>query len=194
MQSILVASGAFVISTYCLLTLLSWALYPAPYGPLTHYLSRLGNYDYNPSGAIFYNFGCILTGIALVLFFISLLTWHVESGLQRVILSHAQILGIASAIALIMIGVFSEDQGSPHMIASMTFFMLNFFVLFLAGIGLLLHNTFPRVVGLYTIIFDLSTIVFAFTISGSLTEWFTVFGSLLFVLMLVIVTFRQPDG
>ena len=60
-------TGIIVIILYCGFTLASWAMYPDPYGPITHYLSALGNYDDSPFGAYFYNIGCILTGIALLL-------------------------------------------------------------------------------------------------------------------------------
>jgi len=58
-------AGAAVIVLYCVLTSSSWALLPTTYNPITNWLSDLGNSSYNPTGAIFYNLGCILTGIAL---------------------------------------------------------------------------------------------------------------------------------
>ncbi|MFW9919310.1 MAG: DUF998 domain-containing protein [Candidatus Thorarchaeota archaeon] len=177
--------GTLVILIYCSFTLISWLLYPDPYGPITHYLSRLGNVDYNPSGAIFYNLGCIITGILLVPFFIGLIRWHSKKLIQKVLLTIGQVFGMTSGIALVLIGIFSEDQGQPHMTASSLFFLLNFIVLILLSIGLLLHGSFPKIVALYGIVLDLSTLAFELTIGGPITEWFTVFGALLFVGLVV---------
>lgn len=179
-------SGILVILFYCVFTFSSWALYPEPFGPSTHYLSRLGNFDYNSFGAYFYNIGCILTGLALVPFFISLKDWWTENSIQRVIMVIGQLLGIASGVALLAIGVFSEDQGESHMVASSTFFLIIFFVLVLIIIVLFLNPIFNKLVGLYGFGITFSSLGFALTVGGPLTEWYTVFGSLLFVGLLAI--------
>lgn len=187
-KSLLVISGFLVILLYCAFTFVSWFFYPEPYGPITHYLSRLGNYERNPSGAIFYNMGCILTGIGLFPFFISLIVWHTEFKLQKFLLSLGQLFGIASGCALILIGIFSEDQGRPHLDASSLFFILNFIVLILISIGLILHSDFPKLIVIYAFSLDIATLLFELNIGGPITEWFTVFGSLLFVGFVVIAT------
>jgi len=174
-------SGALVIIIYCVFTLVSWAFYPDPYGPITHYLSRLGNFNYSPFGAYFYNWGCILTGIALIPFFISLKVWWTDNIAQRFIMVLGQVLGVASAFTLMAVGVFSEDQGAPHMDASGTFFLILFFVLLLMIVALFLNPSFNKIFGLYGLFSTLSSLVMAFTIGGPITEWYSVFGSLLFV-------------
>lgn len=179
-------SGTLVVLLYCVFTMVSWAFYPAPYGPSTHYLSRLGNFTYSPFGAYFYNWGCILTGIALVPFFIGLKDWYTESSIQRIIMIIGQTLGVASGFALAAIGVFSEDQGAPHMTASSTFFTIIFFVLILINMALLLNPMFNKLVGVYGLGITLSSLAFALTVGGPLTEWYTVFGSLVFVGLLAI--------
>jgi hypothetical membrane protein len=161
--------------------MVSWAFYPDPYGPTTHYLSRLGNFDYNPFGAYFYNWGCILTGIALVPFFISFKDWWTESIIQRVIMIAGQGLGVASAFALMAIGVFSEDQGEPHMVASSTFFLILFFVLILITIAFFLNPDFNKIIGVYGLAITFSSLAMALTVGGPITEWYSVFGSLLYV-------------
>lgn len=178
---ILSISGVFVILLYCLFTFISWSLYPEAYGPVTHYLSRLGNFNYSPYGAFFYNLGCILTGIALVPFFIGFYKWYTPKLYQRILLTTGQLIGLCSAVALIMIGVYSEDQGSPHFMASSTFFLLNFFTLISISITLLLHADFFKPIALYGIAINFLSLAFELTIGGPLVEWFTVFGSLLFV-------------
>lgn len=189
-------SGALVILSYCTFTFISWALYPGPLGPLTHYLSRLGDFNYSPFGAYFYNAGCILTGLALIPFFIGLRQWFTEGKLQRGILIIGQLAGVCSAVALIMIGVFSEDKGSPHMLASSIFFELNFLVLVIVNLALLLHPRFVRLIALYGVAVAISSLAFAFIIEGPLVEWYTVFASLAYVGFLSINTLRlakAPD-
>jgi hypothetical membrane protein len=190
-------SGALVILLYCVFTFTSWALYPNPFGPMTHYLSRLGNFNYSPFGAYFYNLGCILTGLALLPFFIGLYEWYADRLYQKVPLIAGQVIGILSAIVLIMIGVFSEDQGSPHMTASSTFFLLNFFVLIVVNAALLLHPGFIKLIALYGFVVDVLSLSFELTIGGPITEWFTVFGALVYVALLSFNTLRlrnRPDG
>ncbi len=174
-------SGALVILVYCTFTFTSWALYPETFGPVTHYLSRLGNFNYSSFGAYFYNLGCILTGIVLVPFYIGMFVWYIEGRLGRALMIGGQIIGIASAVALVMIGVFSEDQGSPHMTASSTFFLLNFFVFILVNLALLLHPRFIKPIALYGLAVNFSSLGLQFAIGGPIVEWFTVFGALLFV-------------
>lgn len=187
---ILSISGVFVILLYCLFTFISWGFYPEEYGPVTHYLSRLGNFNYSPFGAVFYNLGCILTGIALFPFFIGFYKWYTPKFYQKIPLVTGQLIGLCSAVALIMIGVYSEDQGSPHMTASTTFFLLNFFTLILISIALLLHPDFYKLISVYGIAFNLFSLAFELTFGGPLVEWFTVFGSLLFVAFLSLNTYN----
>ncbi|MFW9891563.1 MAG: DUF998 domain-containing protein [Candidatus Thorarchaeota archaeon] len=175
-------SGILVIVLYCAFTLISWAFYPDPYGPATHYLSRLGNFNYSPFGAYFYNWGCILTGVALVPFFIGLKDWYYEEkSSARYFLIIGQIIGLVAAVALIMIGVYSEDLGAPHMQASSLFFELNFFTLILISLSLLVHPYFSKPAAIYGLVVTLLSLVFAIYIGGPLVEWFTVFSALVFV-------------
>ncbi|MFX1484149.1 MAG: DUF998 domain-containing protein [Promethearchaeota archaeon] len=174
--------GFLVIILYCAFTLTSWAFYPGPYGPATHYLSRLGNFNYSPFGAYFYNWGCILTGVALFPFFIGLKDWYKESSSEaKYVLVIGQLFGLASAVALIMIGVFSENLGAPHMQASSVFFELNFVTLILISIPLLIHPHFSKLVALYGLIITFLSLVFAIYFGGPLVEWFTVFSALTYV-------------
>ncbi|TFG31114.1 DUF998 domain-containing protein [Candidatus Thorarchaeota archaeon] len=191
---IVTLSGLLVILLYCIFTITSWALYPEPYGPLTHYLSRLGNFDYSPLGAYFYNLGCILTGVALIPFFLSLRIWVGESKPQVVLLLLGQLIGVLSACALIMIGIFSEDQGAPHMTASSTFFVLNFVVLILVNIALLWHKQFIKPIALYGIAICVLSLGFEISIGGPIVEWFTVFGSLIFVALISINSLKINEN
>ena len=183
-------SGFIVIILYCIFTFTSWAFYPDVYGPLTHYLSRLGDFDYSPFGAYFYNVGCILTGIALIPFFYSLRVWYTDRKPQVFILGIGQIFGFCSAIALVLIGIYSEDQGQPHLTASSIFFLLNFIVLILVNLSLLWHPKFIKLIALYGFAIDFLSLYLEVTIGGPVVEWFTVFGALIFVALLSLNTLK----
>ncbi|MHA1484936.1 MAG: hypothetical protein ACTSPR_06425 [Candidatus Thorarchaeota archaeon] len=177
-------SGVLVILLYCVFTLISWAFYPEPFSPWANYLSRLGNFNHSPFGAYFYNLGCVFTGTVLVPFFLGLNKWYSKRPLGKILLISGQIVGILSAVALILIGVFSEDQGSPHMTASSTFFVLNFIVLILINVALLWHPKFLKVIAVYGFSVNALSLGFELAVGGPLVEWFTVFGSLGFVALL----------
>jgi len=177
-------SGVLVILLYCVFTLISWAFYPEPFSPWANYLSRLGNFDHSPFGAYFYNLGCVITGAALVPFFLGLNKWYSEGRLSKLLLISGQFVGVLSAIALILIGVFSEDQGSPHMTASSTFFVLNFIVLILINVALIWHPKFLKAIAVYGFSVNALSLGFELVVGGPLVEWFTVFGSLGFVALL----------
>jgi hypothetical membrane protein len=180
-RPLLSVSGFIVIILYCGFTFTAWALYPDSFTPWTHYLSRLGDFDYSPVGAYFYNLGCILAGIALIPFFIGLCKWYGMHIAARAVLIVGQVLGILAACALMMIGVYSENLGSPHMVASADFFLLNFFVMLIINIALLFNSRFFKLIGLYGIVMTLLSLPLEIYIGGSLIEWYTVFGSLVFV-------------
>jgi hypothetical membrane protein len=183
-------SGILVILLYCVFTFTAWALYPGPYGPLTHYLSRLGDWTQSPVGAFFYNAGCVLTGCALIPLFIGLNKWYGEQRWRAVVLLVGQGLGVSSALALMLIGIFSEDTGTPHEAASAVFFVLLFLVLIVLNLALLTHPGFLKLIAAYAFAMDAVSLGLELTVSGSLTEWFTVFAALVYVGLLVANTFK----
>ncbi|MHA1653214.1 MAG: DUF998 domain-containing protein [Candidatus Thorarchaeota archaeon] len=187
---VLIVGGVLTVVLYCVFTFTSWALYPGAYWPTENYLSRLGDFLYSPFGAYFYNAGCIVTGLALFPFFLGLRFWRGDNMVGRIFLMLGQLLGLCAAVALVMIGVFSEDTGAPHMTASATFFLLNFIVLVLVNVALLTNPRFARWIAVYGIAIDLFSLSLALTIGGPITEWITVFGSLLFVALTSIHTHR----
>jgi hypothetical membrane protein len=93
-----------------------------------------------------------------------------------------------------MIGVFSEDQGAPHMAASSTFFLLNFFVLIFVNLALLLNSDFWKLIAVYGLSIDFLTLGFQMAFGGPLVEWFTVFGSLLFVGLIMVNTHKRDSS
>jgi hypothetical membrane protein len=179
--------GLLVILFYCIFTFISILFYPGPISPAVNALSDLGNWGHSPVGAFFYNSGCILTGVALFAFYCGFSKWYTYDEKWRFILIQiTQVLGIMSAIALMMIGVYSEDSGRIHGVWSTIFFTINFFVMILANTSLLAHPSFIKPIAIYGYSVTLLSLAFEITVGGSLVEWFTVFTDLAFVGFLVI--------
>lgn len=170
-----------MIVIYCVFTFSSLAFYPAAYNPVNNWLSDLGNSTHNPNGAVLYNVGCILTGIALFPFFIGLYKWYSSERRRRAGVVATQITGCAAAFSLIMIGVFSENYGKLHDLWSQIFFLLNLVVLVVLGITLFNHPRYIKAIAVYGFIVAAINLVFLFLPNTPLLEWFTVFTALGYV-------------
>lgn len=178
-------AGILVILLYCIFTFTSLALFPPPFSALDNWLSDLGNSSYNPNGAVLYNLGCIFTGIMLFPFFLGLNKWYKEDLWHKVLLIVIQSIGCFSGFALIMIGVFSEDFGAPHVFWSDVFFELNLAVLILASIALYFHPNFIKWISIYGIVVAVINLLFVFFLGTPILEWFTVFTALGYVGLIV---------
>jgi hypothetical membrane protein len=178
-------AGVAAIVFYCVFTFTSLTLYPTPYSPIDNWLSDLGNSKYNPSGAIFYNVGCVLTGLALFPFFIGLYKWHTTEAWRKVSLITTQTVGCLSAFSLIMVGIFSEDYITQHVFWSSAFFVLNLVVLILVGISLYTHPAYVKLIAYYGFIVAAVNLVFVLVYDTPIFEWFTVFTALSYVGLLV---------
>ena len=183
-----------VIVFYCAFTLTSIALFPRPVSPVNVWLSDLGNSSYNPQGAIFYNVGCVLTGLALFPFFAGLYYWYTDEKWRKSLIVTTQAIGFIAAFALMMIGVFSEDSGAIHHLWSVAFFVFNLLVLILASVSLMTHRKFIRPIGYYGLVVAVINLFFVGLSYTSILEWFTVFTALGFVAFLSYNTLKtQPS-
>jgi len=178
---VLSVAGILVIVFYCAFTFTSIALFPGPFSPVNNWLSDLGNSSYSPRGAIFYNVGCILTGLALFPFFAGFYKWYTDEKWRKSLMMITQAVGFIAAFALIMIGVFSEDYGAAHLFWSQVFFILNLMVLILANASLMTHRKFIRPVGYYGFAVAVVNLLFVALSNTPILEWFTVFTALGYV-------------
>jgi hypothetical protein len=131
---ILSIAGISAVIVYLIFALVAFLKYPGPYGPLTNWLSDLGNPLVNPSGAIFYRLGCALSGAALVLFHLRLGIWNTGGRRTRVLVTIAQCTGVFSAVSLIITGIFPLGTSAKiHSLWSMMLYItLGFFLTFSA--------------------------------------------------------------
>jgi hypothetical protein len=178
--SISSAAGVLVIILFCGFTFTSWALYPTSYNPVDNWLSDLGNSSYNPQGAIFFNAGCVLTGITLFPFFSGLYKWYTEESWRKISLIITQTVGSLAAFSVMMIGVFSEDYGEMHHLWSTVFFAFIFIVFILLGVSLFTHPKYTRKIAYYGFAVAIIDLIFA-SYNVPLLEWLTVFTALGYV-------------
>jgi hypothetical membrane protein len=188
--AVLPIAGVLVILFYCVFTLTSIVLFPRPVNPLNDWLSDLGNSSFSPQGAIFYNVGCVLTGLALFPFFAGFYDWYTDEKWRKSLIVITQAVGFMAAFSLMMIGVFSEDAGAKHHLWSVVFFLLNLFVLILADVSLITHRKFIRPIGYYGLVVAVINLVFVVLAYAPILEWFTVFTALGYVALVSYNTFK----
>lgn len=198
-SKISIISGLLLIIIFLIFTFTALALFPSSYNPLNNWLSDLGNSSYNPIGSIFFNLGCILTGLLLFIFFLGLQRWSTSSNVQKNMLKIGQLLGLFSAVSLIMIGIFSEDYGSLHWTWSALFFVSLLFVLITINLALMLNPYFKKrifVYGIISILIDLSFIMLYIipnNLPKPLFEWMSVLVSLGWLGMVVYNTAKIKE-
>jgi hypothetical membrane protein len=191
---VLPIAGILVILFYCAFTFTSIVLFPRPLSPMSDWLSDLGNSSYNPQGAIFYNVGCVLTGLALFPFFAGFYYWYTDEKWRKSLIMITQAVGFIAAFALMMIGVFSEDAGAIHHLWSLMFFVFNLLVLTSANVSLMTHRKFIRPIGYYGLIVAVINLLLVGLAYTSILEWFTVFTALGYVAFLSYNTFRASSS
>lgn len=177
-------SGLIILILFILFTFTAVMLFPGAYTPINNWLSDLGNSGYSPVGSIFFNAGCIITGLMLFPFFIGLRKWYTAGKMQENSLKIGQSIGLFSAFSLIMIGVFSENYGVIHWIWSATFFISLFLVLIITNVSLFFNQIYKKWIFAYGIgaaTIDLCLIMLYIVpnrIPKPLFEWLAVFTSL----------------
>jgi hypothetical membrane protein len=152
-------TGLIAVVVFSVFTFISLALYPVPYNPLYDWVSNLGNINLNPVGSYFFNGGCIITGLFLIVFFAGLFTWNPNKTLSRILLILGMVVGIIASISLIMVGVYPETDIQQHLIAAASVFILLFIVIILLNLSLFNNPKFIRGVaylGFLVIIIDIS--------------------------------------
>ena len=155
-------AGITAVTVYIAFTLVAFLQYPDAYGPLTNWLSDLGNPQASPSGALFYNLGCILTSVVLFIFFASIGKWNNGNKKMRMLLTIAQIMGIFSACSLILAALFPlGPHTSTHSFwSSMLTVGIGFFLTFSAT-AFLRHPAFMRWIAYYAFLAALVNFIYA---------------------------------
>jgi hypothetical membrane protein len=174
--------GALVIVLFCAFTLASAVRYPGPFSPMDNWLSDLGTATKNPAGNIYFNVGCILTGISTLFVVAGMNAWRTER--DKLLLAASRIFGTASAFALMLIGAF--DENTPyHTILSIMFFLSLTFFMVLTNVALWKHPAYEKWIGYYAAVAVAIGVAFGFTFfayeHAPVWEWMAAFSALLWV-------------
>ena len=148
-------AGILIILIYVIFTAVSFMNYPTSYSPLSNWLSDLGNYSRNPSGAIYYNIGMVLSGFIMVIFFIGYYKWF--EGLRRrwtkILLGLAIISGVAAGVSAASVGLVSEDLGIIHTYLSIMIFLNFGDSLIFSTAALFTHPKFVRPIAYFSLVY-----------------------------------------
>jgi hypothetical protein len=175
---------------YLAFAVTAYLQYPGAYGPLSNWLSDLGNPIENPSGAVFYRLGCGLTAVCLLAFYAGLTRWNTGDRKMKILMVVAQIAGGLSALALILTAVFPlGTQTDMHRFWSMMLFVLLGFFLTFSATSLLRHPAFARWVAYYgflTAAFNFVNGAILMAVLGHVYvgEWISVGLFMIYVIML----------
>ena len=97
------------------LAVVAYAYYPHAFSPAANWISDLGNTLLDPRGSIFFRLDMVAVGVAMAAFFIGLTAWHHGQRLVfRTFLVFGQISGLVAAVALVMTGLYSENDYTAH--------------------------------------------------------------------------------
>ncbi len=99
-------ASLFAVCLYIIFTAISFFYYPTAYSPMTNWLSDLGNPLQNPSGAIYYKIGGVLTSSALILFFAGMYSWLNKDKRTNFFIWASIASGILMAVAFIVTALF----------------------------------------------------------------------------------------
>lgn len=170
---------------YPLFTLASRVLYPLRFNPVHNWLSDLGNALVNPDGALFYNGGCVVTGLLLIVFYVGLNDWRTGDRVLGRLLTIAQVSGVFSSLALILSAVFNIGQYPPlHSRFSMLLTIgLTWFLSF-ANTALLRHPRFWKGVGVFGFAAAAVSLVYGVFANAPLAEWVTITMFIAYILLL----------
>ncbi|KKH93396.1 hypothetical protein EO95_15280 [Methanosarcina sp. 1.H.T.1A.1] len=182
----LTSVGSFLAITISLVSALaSSLLYNGSYSILNNWISDLGNSSRNPNGHIYFDVGCILTGIAIIILAVGLEKWKTTNRKQDNLILLSRYCGLLMAFALIMVGIFSEDYGRIHYFWASVYFILMLIFLITMNIALKNHPSYIKWIWYYTFISILIIFIFMFTVIIGLQipilEWLAVLSGLIWI-------------
>ena len=181
---------------YILFTWISASHYPGTFGPITDYLSVLGNSGLNPEGAVFYNLGVASTGLLLIPFYVGLyLTFGAFDKSKAILISG--LIGLLNGASIVLSAVFSEDFYDLHFIWSFMIFLTWIPILFLTNVHLVKQEGILRPIGVYGLglaIFDTAFVIHVLTSgtsTGAINEWITIFAFLGWTILIGLAAIRN---
>lgn len=131
-----VVSGIIAITVFWSFTLISMLFFPMTYNPFLNWMSDLGTHSKNPKGSVFFNIGCIISGIAMFPFFFGLYEWYIGSRRNKIFTMLTQVAGFYTALAMMMVGIFPDDYSKIHIFWAISLFIVIIFTFIFPSIAL----------------------------------------------------------
>lgn len=194
----LLGIAAFI--SFTIFTLTSLFLYPTPYNPLYEWLSNLGNYHLNPVGYIFFNMGCLITGLILIPFFINLRRSRPTSKYKMVLVYLVIVLGVIASLSLMGVGLFPETHIKMHLMAASGVFGTMFLIIILLTVAFYKQPEYKSILIYWGFVAVLTDLIFVVVLrlpqfQGALAdfhpqmpipglEWASVYTSIIWVALL----------
>jgi hypothetical protein len=175
-------SGISGLVLYLVLSAVAFSFYPSSFNPMGNWLSDLGNNLLNPEGAIFYRLAGILSGAALLVFFLTL--GYRTKGQRKAIriqFALVRVFGVMASLLFIMTGVFSEDMMPMHSWFSIALYITFGTAIALTGFAALYNTVLPRWFSIFCFLawaFDIASWIFGQTMW---LEWVVVAFLLMYV-------------
>ena len=128
------------------LALVAYAYYPRAFSPAANWISDLGNTLLSPRGSIFFRADMVAVGVVLVAFFIGLAVpgTTVSASSSRRFLGLGQFSGLVAAAALVMTGIYSENDATAHAIWVTVLFIAMASAVWFIGWAPVWHPRLPR--------------------------------------------------
>lgn len=182
-------SGILASAGYIVFTLPAYIRYPLPYSPMNNWLSDLGNPELNPHGSVFYNIGITSTGLLLVMFFLGLVVWKLESNKAQIIMLRlTQIFGVLGSSCMVLSGIYPISRYEVHAFWSTSLYVLLSSAFIFSAAMLRYHQGIPRWLLFLGIFPAVMVILTSFFQTIYLLEWFTVLLFLCYVTLLAFTT------
>ncbi len=126
------------------LAVAAYVVYPWAFSPMTNWISDLGNTWLNPRGAFLFRIDMVVVGVGLAIFFVGLRALTRGQRLRtRLLIVLAQFSGLVASLALVMTGIYSENQESAHALWATILFVALAVTVMLIGWGVLYHPGVP---------------------------------------------------
>ena len=127
------------------LAVVAWAYYPRAYSPAANWISDLGDTLLSPRGSIFFRADMVVVGLVLAAFFVGLASWHDGQRLIfKAFLALGQFSGLVAAAALMMTGIYSENDSAAHALWVTVLFIAMASAVWFIGWAPVWHRRLPR--------------------------------------------------
>ena len=138
-------AGLAAIVVGVTLAIVAYAYYPWAFSPAANWISDLGNTLLSPRGSVFFRLDMVAVGAVLAAFFVGLRAWgrgqHIA---MKLLIAVGQISGLVGAAALVMTGIFSENDYAAHAVWATVLFIALATAVWFIGWAPVWHPDLPQ--------------------------------------------------